>query len=774
MQRSLTVLAVGFAATLAGRQSIAAAADLAAEAAGPPEEIIVTGTRAPDRTALTSAAPVDVISAAKLQDTGYPDLARALEFTEPSLNFPRAQSNPAANIRAITLRGLSPDETLVLVDGKRWHTTAMINVNFAVGRGSAPFDLETIPISAIDRVEVLRDGAAAQYGSDAIAGVVNIILKSNSTGGFAETQAGVTQRGDGANEDGNFNWGTPLGDGGRLTLSGEVEYSGHTDRALVDQRYRRRTIRVGDPDLLIAKGALSAAYPIETLDAELYADLLTSRKDSANAATFRVPGTSPLYPNGFLPVINPLIWDVGNSVGLRGTVGNDIKFDFGNTFGYSNADISVDHTANAALGLASPTSFQSGSATYQQDVVNLTLTRSLPEILSGGNIAGGAEYRTESYALGKGEPSSIVGAGAEGYPGYNPRIPVDTSRDAGAGFIDLELKPAPILTLGAAARYDHYSDFGGAATWKASARLEPTDWLAVRASASTGFRAPSLQQEYYSSISSVANGANKTLVNVGTFQVADPIARALGATSLRAEKSRDYSVGIVLTPLPRLAVTADIFRTDIRNRIALSDALSGAAVTSVLSRAGVTNVQQVAFFTNALSTRTEGYDITASYAGDIDEDTRYHLSVGFERSPTDVRTLTPNPVLPKLALIGVHARALLTEAQPRDKLTALFSLDRGPFTGTVNVTRFGEYIDAPILDPQKFSAKTIVDLSLTARLSDDAALTFGILNVGDTFPDPLQELSLAFKTFGGAYVYGDESPEGAGGRAFYLRFRLQL
>ena len=448
------------------------------------EVLVVTGTRAPDRTALTSAVPVDVISSESLQNTGYPDLARALEFTEPSVNFPRAQTTPtSANTRAITIRGLSPDEVLVLVNGKRWHSSAVINTNFAVGRGSAPFDLSQIPLAAVDRIEVLRDGAAAQYGSDAIAGVINIILKSNSSGGQVSLDGGITQRGDGANGDLNFNHGYALGDGGHLTVSGEVDKANATNRAAIDQRYDRITYRIGDPNALETNLAVSAAYPIHWPGAELYDDLVVARKDSTNTPTFIIPGSSPAYPDGYLPKINPVIWDVGNTVGLRGTLPDEIAADFSNTLGYSDANFTDRDTANVALGASSPTLFDAGTARYFQDVTDLNFTRSLPGVLSGANLASGLEYRYESYAIGSGEPASFQGAGASGFPGFNPRIPVNNSRSADAAYIDGELKPLAWLSVNAAGRYDHYQDFGGAATWKTSARAEATSWLAVRASA---------------------------------------------------------------------------------------------------------------------------------------------------------------------------------------------------------------------------------------------------------------------------------------------------
>lgn len=733
-------------------------------------EVVVTGTRASGRTALTSTSPIDVVSSKEILQTGYPDLARALEVAEPTLNFPRAQTTPSsANTRPVTLRGLSPDEVLVLVDGKRWHSSAVINTNFAVGRGTAPVDLAAIPEIAIDRVEVLKDGAAAQYGSDAIAGVVNIILKKNDAGGLYTVQGGVTEKGDGANGQVAFSQGLSFGQGGQLTVSGDVLGQGATDRSGVDQRYGRRTFRLGDPDALQADVAATTSYPVAAVGGEAYGELIVARKDSSNAVQFIAPGASPLYPNGFLPKVEPVIWDIGETVGLRGGLGGSLKYDLSNSFGVSDADFHVNDSANLALGAASPTRFYAGNETYIQDVTDLTFNRAFPNLLSGANLAFGGQFRFEHYGMGRGDAASITGAGASGFPGLNPYDPVDASREAGAGFVDGELKPAPWLTLAAAGRYDHYSDFGGAATGKGSIRVQAAPWLALRGSYSTGFRAPSLQQEDYNSVTVVANGANKSLVNLGNFEVGDPIARALGAKPLRPESSHDLTAGFVFTPIHNLAITADVFRTDIENRIALSNTLSGSTVTSVLAAAGITNVQQVGFFTNALGTRTTGFDLDGDYRGRIGPNTAYHLALGYESSPTAVRGVAPDEAVPSLKLQSTHSILLLADAQPQNKLTGSATLDHGSLSGGVDVTRYGHYVDAPISAPQLFSAKTLVNLTLTKRFSPAVSLTAGVLNVGDVYPDRLNQIALAYSTFGNAFYWGEESPFGVDGRSYYLR-----
>ena len=309
-------------------------------------EIIVTGTRSAGREALASSAPIDVVTAEALSSGGFTDLGRSLNFLEPSINFARSQTTAtAANTRPVTLRGLSPDQTLVLVNGKRRHANAVLNVNNSIGRGAAAVDLDTIPESAIDHIEILRDGAAAQYGSDAIAGVVNIILKSNASGGSGDLIAGVTEQGDGDNLSANLTGGISLGDGGHLTLSGSFRTQRPTNRAHVDQRYNRVTYRIGDPDATVGSVAYDLSVPMG--DLELYSFATITRKISNNGAGFRIPGFSPVYPNGFLPIIEPRIWDFGVAAGVKGKIGG-INVDLSETFGDNKANFYVrseEHTS---------------------------------------------------------------------------------------------------------------------------------------------------------------------------------------------------------------------------------------------------------------------------------------------------------------------------------------------------------------------------------------------------------------------------------------------
>ena len=656
----------------------------------------------------------------------------------------------------------------MLIDGKRDHASSVLNTNQGPGRGSAPYDLNTIPEAAIDHIEVLRDGASAQYGSDAIAGVINIILKSNASGGVGVGQAGVTGHGDGANGDAAFNEGFRLGEGGFLSVTGEANVSDYTDRSDLDQRYDRHTWRLGDPYSRSVNLALNGGYDALPFG-KVYGDLLASYRASTDAPVFETPGYSPLYPLGFRPDDTVDLFDVQATAGVRGPVAEGVKYDLSNTYGLSSAAFYSGQSANQTLGAASPTSFYAGGPVYSQDVTDLTFTRPLPEILAGGTLAAGGQFRYEHYQILDGDKASTAGAGAASLPGFSPRIPVNNGREAAAAFVDLELKPTSWISLGAAGRYDHYSDFGGALTYKASGRIEATSWLAFRGELGTGFRAPSMQQEYYNTVSTTATGANSALVNTGAYQVADPVAKALGATPLKPESSHNYSAAVVLTPIDRLSVTAGVFRIDVDNRIVLSDSQSGATVLAALAAAGVTNVQQVAFFTNGISTRTTGANITAAYSGDIGATAHYRVQLAYDHNWTKALALLPDAAVPSLKLIGVHSLLLLTEVQPADKLVADFSASQGPFSAALDVTYYGSYRDAPISPIQTFSPNTVVDLSASYEFLPRSTATVGVLNLLNTYPDKLKDVQAAFGTFGGTYVYGTESPDGTDGIAFYLR-----
>lgn len=733
------------------------------------ETVIVTGTRVANYTEQTSPSPISVYNTAALQTTGFTDLGQALEAVSPAINFPHSATTPsAANTRSITMRGMSPDQVLVLVNGRRWQTSAVLDFNNSVGRGSAPYDLGAIPMSAVDHIEVLQDSAAAQYGSDAIAGVVNIILKSNDSGGVASAQAGITGQGDGASFDVGASQGFALGDHGHLTLSADMRHQDATNRAGIDPRFGRVTGQIGDPSAFDIAAAADAGY---TLDAswETYGSLIVSRRESQSGAQYRAPTVAPaLYPNGFVPQTEPLIWDATAIAGVRGDLGDGFHLDVGNSFGYTNAHFDVKNTANAALGAASPRQFYAGSEQYWQDDINAVVNHDLSEIMAGGNAAAGIEFRDENYFIAQGAPLSFQQGGAQGFPGFAPRLPVDQSRTAFSAFLDVNLNPLAWLITDLAGRYDHYSDFGDALTWKGTARANVTDWLAFRGALGTGFRAPSLQQQYFSSVVSQIN-ATGTIVHTGSYQVSDPIAIALGARPLKAEQSHNYTAGAVVTPFTGFSLSGDWYEIDVHNRIALSDTLTGAQVLAVLAGAGVSDVQQAQFFTNAVNTRTQGYEVSANYTTDVWEGASLDARVQYGQYRTILRGLATNPAIPALPLLGTTSKALLTSAQPMDKLTSAITLNWAPVSATISVDHYGPWAAAPIGVVQNFSSKTLLNLTASLDVTDDIQFTGGIQNVTDQYPD----LLVGAAATGMGFTYGEEAPFGVNGRSYFLRVSLK-
>lgn len=650
---------------------------------------------------------------------------------------------------------------LVLVNGKRWHSSSVINFNNVFGRGSTPTDLGAIPISAVARIEVLRDGAAAQYGSDAIAGVINIVLRSDLEG-VASIQSGLTEQGDGQNTTAAISKGFALGGRGRITLTGEARYRNSSNRAQIDSRYGRVTNQQGDPDSLDLSAAANGRYALGG-GVELYGDAVYDHRKSISPAQFRAPTVAPLiYPAGFIPHIHVDLNDIGGTLGLRGEVGG-WTWDLSDTPGYNAADFHVRDTANTTLGAASPRRFDGGGTRYLQNVLDLTASRSFA-ILAGSNLSIGVAHRYERFQIRSGESASFTGAGAQGFPGFNPPSPVGADRNSVAAFAEGELKPIAALSLGAAVRYEHYSDFGDATSGKLSLFYKPRPFVAVRATASTAFRAPSLQQGFFSTVTS--QSTNGVLINVGTFAVGDPVARALGGAPLRPETSRNISGGIVFTPARGFTFTADVFHIDIEDRIALSETLSGAAVAAVLRAATITNASSARFFTNAADTATDGYELTANWRSPVGAEARLDVTAGYSAVDTDIRRLRANPVLPALPLLATSSIDLLTKAIPRNKAILTARLDWRALSVSANLARSGSFRAIQVAGEQTYNPVTTLDLTLDYALNRRLSIGVGVLNVGDAFPDKIADRAL---TQGGSIAYPEVGGVGTNGREYYVR-----
>ncbi len=762
-----------------GGQPAAGAADNQMQA------VVVTGTRSLNRRTLETESPVDLISSRELLSTGSNELATVLSRLLPSMNFPRPVGADASDaVRPAQLRGLSPDQTLVLVNGKRRHTSAVVNVNGTQGRGSAPVDLNAIPLAAIDHIEVLRDGAAAQYGSDAIAGVVNVILKKGAEGGEFEAQYGEYDKGDGEQTTLRGSTGFALGSKGWVRVAVEAANRNPTNRAFPDPRPeagpRRGTLtqRYGDPDSRPRSLFLNSQYNInENLDWYAFANY--GERKTSSAATWRLAGRSPLYPQGFLPLEDSTSTDSSLVTGLRGELAG-WRWDASLNYGRNRFELDVDNTTNLSAGFPNPsqTSFYAGKLTTTQEVANLDVARDVPVSWMSGplTVALGAEARYESYDIGAGEPNSWFGGGAQGFSGFRPENAGKNSRNNQSLYLNLEGDITKQLSGSLAVRHERYSDFGNTTSGKASARFAFTPAFALRGTVSNGFRAPSLAQAFYTITTTnflVINGQN-TPIETGTFPVDSPAARALGAQALKPERARNLSFGAQWQPTRNWTTTVDLYRIDIDDRVIFSSnlQLSGAAaagLNTALQNQGIF-VGAARYFTNAVDTRTKGVDVVSTYRMNLAQGARADFTLAYNHNDNEVRHVAATPAVlagANLVLADRQTIDRLTVGSPKDKLTLSGDYTRGTWSGHANVTRYGKFTvpqNNVALD-QTYDPQWVLDVFTSVRVASNWRVTLGIDNLTNRYP--AQVTSAGNLNVNGTQPYSVWAPNGFNGRFFY-------
>ncbi|AMW80833.1 TonB-dependent receptor plug domain-containing protein [Pseudomonas yamanorum] len=750
------------------------------------DTVIVTGTRAQERTASASLSPIDVISGDTLRSTGSDELGAVLARLIPSINFPRPSLVDGAElVRPAQLRGLSPDQVLVLVNGKRRHTSAFVNLGGAVGRGSAPADLNAIPLSAVDHIEVLRDGASARYGSDAIAGVINVILKHDDHGGSITSKFGEYKKGDGIQRNLSGNTGVALGDNGFINISAEGADNDYTNRAGKDLRpgsvgsttYGQRVFRQGEPATDQGKLFLNSEYSFSDA-AEFYAFGGYSKTRGETAAFYRASNASnnipALNPNGYLPLIRGDVEDTSLAVGLRGLLAYDWHYDVSVNYGKNQYQIGTE-TINTSLGLATPRKFDNGTLVNDQKQLSLDLSRefSLGWLPYPVSVAFGGEYLDQGYQIKAGDPASYYQTGSSGLGGFRDSDAGTSTRHNWAQYLDLETNFTEKLSASAAVRHEDYSDFGSNVSGSLSARYDFTPQVALRGSVSNGFRAPSLAQQNFAYTSSQLIG--NTIQEAGTFPANSQVARLLGAEDLKAEKSRNYSLGLVLEPTDNLTVTADVYRIDISDRISLSsnlDLSKNPAALAYLQANGVGNINYttVRYFTNATDTTTNGVDLVANYRYQLDNGVRWNSTVGYNYNHTKVTDVKANPsVLDSLgaSLVRVDRReriGLLGDTTPQHKLSLGNDLSFGNWALHSNLVRYGSFTSyqADPANDQSFKAAWLLDLSADYKLKN-WTFTVGGDNVTDKYPEKLN----AYASSGGNLAYSTFSPYGYSGAFYY-------
>lgn len=857
------VIAIAAASALPAQAQSADEAPASVEGeAAPQDQIIVTGTRRSDRTVADSPVPIDVIGGDVLNNSGYTETNKVLNQLVPSFNFPQPSITDGTDaLRPATLRGLAPDQTLVLVNGKRRHTSALLNLNGSVGRGSAAVDLNTIPPIAIERIEVLRDGASSQYGSDAIAGVINVRLRRSEGGRVqatygkyvtsvdgvlqqsgpvvgangqpvADANAGATgvyqltdngqevRRRDGETLTLAANMGLPVGSGGYVNLTAQYQDRNPTNRGGADPRQQypsltggladpreltidRFTHRYGDAATVDYTLFLNAGYELSP-GAELYTFASYGIRDGQSAGFYRrandarnrdytgsTPAVAtpfaPFYANGFLPLINSRIEDIAAAAGVRGEVGNGWNYDLSVVYGTNRFGFGVENSFNVSFGQASQRKFDAGSLRFGQTTANLDIQRTFDVGFGDGlSVAFGGEYRNENFRIVAGDFQSYAGgpfipngapAGAQVFPGFRPANQVDASRNSKAAYLELESKLFDMLTLQFAGRYEDFSDFGDTLNGKVAARLEPIDGLALRGSLSTGFKAPSLHQQYYATTST--NNVNGTLLEILTVPVSDPIAVALGSQPLQPEKSRNWSVGATFSMVPGLSITADYYNIDIDDRIVVTETLQGAAVVTLLQNAGFNNVTSARFFINGIDTRTKGYEIVGTYRVPDFGFGRVSLTAGYSRNETDITDRAALPTLPGLTLFGRQESLRITDGQPRTKINLGLDVDYEPFGLTLRGNRYGEVL-IPGVDAardQVLGQQWVADIELRGRVAERLELAVGANNVFDSYPDRVRRGIDGGQNYGlnGYFIpFSQFSPAGFNGRFLYGRVSLDF
>jgi iron complex outermembrane receptor protein len=872
-------------------------------------ELLVTGTRSVGRTELETAVPVDVFS---IQDVmgNLPqiDLAQMLAILAPSFNAVRSQGGDLdSHVDPAQLRNLAPNQTLVLINGKRRHSAALLIMSTAVGSPSTSVDLMTIPASAIDRVEILRDGAAAQYGSDAVAGVINIVLKKGTnvlsgsfTGGGYLNSGGdagdLTTKGDpdGYNYQLTANYGFDIGSKGFLNLSGEITQRRPTLRPFVndwgfyDDTYlnNERTDEFGNPIItnpeLIAAQAAGDEALIESLktqdgimaarglthdDFAVYAGMpaitlgsmfynseieisptttfyafggLSYKYLQGYSCYFRRPAQTDrfnylLYPNGFRPQMNSNSGDFSTTVGIRSKAGA-FNMDFSNTFGKNKMRIGMVNTFNASIGSNSPVNMNLGTHQFTQNSTNLDFSRNFKEILGGLNIAFGAEMRVENYKIMKGQEESytfgdngirtitqdglLIGpdgkpledgsstpivdangdplfvqrgdevvvksfsANCQCFAGFGPKNERDEYRTTLAAYVDAELDITDDLLLTGAVRMENYSDFGQVLTGKVATRYSILDNLSIRASMSTGFRAPSLQELNYTHTATVfipdANGVPQP-VDFTTYPTNSTAARVLGINELSEERSTSYGMGLTYQLAHKLDISVDAYQIDVKDRIFRTDNFNAGEVGynygEVIGEQG-----EAQFFINGADVRSKGLEAVVNYNTQFSGTTAMTFSVSgifskneiLKRNVADlnVANLTDEQLVNKY--LNRQVVGQFETGTPRTKLISYVNFDVSKFSFMVRGTYYGEVTelstaadgDGNYYD-QTFGAQFVTDLSIGYKINENLSLSVGSNNIFDKYPDILRVENQGF------YLYSNNQ-QGSNGAYFYGRLMFNF
>lgn len=728
------------------------------------------GSRNGAQNFLDSLSPVDVITYDKIENTGLTSLTDVLRYFVAGFNAPETSvADGSDHIRAFTLRGMAPDQVLVLINGKRLHTSSLLHVNSTIGRGSSNADLDTIALKSIQRIEILRDGAAAQYGSDAISGVINIILKGAGHKNSIGVHYGQRSKQDGDKLYADAFITKPLRYDGFINLTLSAQDQDKTQRAGLDSRLSTPSVQThaGIPASKNYNFVLNTEIPQES-DITIYSNAVFNYRDSEASAFFRPsdhdPATSLLYPNGFLPMINAKITDYSLVLGVSGEFIKGISWDLSNTYGYNNIDYYVNNSMNYSLGAASPTSFYNGSLTFLQNTTNFDVKKSIGDL----NIATGLEYRYENYKINAGDTSSYTGTASQGFAGYRPENETDSSRNSYALYLDMVYHLYENLSFEGAFRHENYNDFGSTSNVKFSAGYKPVENVLLRTSVSTGFRAPSLAQSFYSQTSSYVSGGS--LITQGTFTPDSEVSKAFGAKELKPEKSKHLTIGSVYQPNKNSSFMFDYFYTKVEDRIMLSDDMSAttAAQTAILAANGVGKAR---FFTNAVDTTTEGFDLKFNHKFEFENNSKLDFSIWYNYALNKISSFNDSTITREGSYEQVDR---VENGQPKTALRILNRYELDDLTTTLNINRYGSYRQVISNIAYEFEPAWTADIDVAYKINKSINVAIGSINLFDTYPNKWDGLSGTFYGYDGIKPYSRYSPFGYSGAYYYVRANIKF
>ena len=757
------------------------------------DSVIVTGTRGSNRTQFETLVPVDVISRDEIRAVASPDLNDVLAQLVPSFVVQRLpMADGLVFVRPATMRGLSPGQTLVLVNGRRFHRSALLG-----GNGAQAADLAQIPTVAISRIEVLRDGASAQYGSDAIAGVINIILDETLATELSLRYSRYSE-GDGAGVQFSAKTGFAIGESGALVLFADLGKSDATSRTR--QRPDAITFQSAHPELNVPNPVQHWGQPdlknkhvgfnltaAVSTDVTLYSHALYGTSEGLTDFNWRNPDTTTgafkasivfpgwdlrsIYPTGFSPKYSNEQRDMQWVAGLRGQFSDNFSWDLAGSLGFNRIDYKMGESINASMGPASPTKFYLGQLAQEERSLSANFNRelSLEGLSQPVNIAFGTEIRNETYGVKVGDAASFaVGPGAvtgldansNGAPGFSERQAGKWGQDSYAAFLDVEVPVTQRLRLGAAGRYENFSEFGSTLDGKLSSRFELTPGLALRGSYSTGFRAPTPGQLHATSTTQGLDTKTLQVFTNGRLSPTDPLAILLGAKPLTPEKSNTLSLGMTWKTMTGLSGSLDLY--DVK----LNDRFSTSASSAI--PAGVANPMKyssVNFFTNDFDTTTRGLDLVGNYLTRAGSG-RLNLTVAYNYNITRVDAGKTS------VATNATQRKIFEERLPQHKATLGASYDISQWSLLARLRHYGAWTDSSGNATgdifQRFGAMQFLDLAASYKFNNRHSLRVGIDNVLNKYPD-----EATFQASRGL-VYSRNAPYDTDGRNLFAEYKVKF